>query len=338
MIVSLAVYSKEAQTALSLLQWISDLGGVSHHTLVLATTPQVNPAPLIAEAASSWGKVEHFVIATNQEIQPWPIGNNSNFLAVCEYMKNKQRPFFFMESDILPTNALWLDNLEREYQACGKPFMGLVHPMVGPDNMPMKDTLHMNGAGVYPADVLIRLPTLPFITGPLAKEAWDIALRWEILYVVDGAGGFKPGPDNGRVSGCHATDSICFAWRSRNYRLEDGVFACDCDSIHYSRLNLQKHLLHHGCKDESLLKILRHLLNMQRGIVETPAAPAAPAPVAPPAEVPQPAPAKAPERLAAALRHKPVVARLPRRGGRKKKKKAAPKEKAEPVQPQEATA
>lgn len=280
MIVTLAVYSREQESALRLLRWINELGGVQFHTLVIGTTYQTRPEPLLEEAAKGWGNVEHFVIKANQEVQEWPQGNNANFKAVCEYMNDRGRAFFFMESDVLPLCASWLDKLEHEYQTAAMPFMGEVHAMLDPANgKHLPGTEHMNGSGIYPAGVLGYLPTLPYVT----KEPWDVALRFEMMSLVDRQrGGFKAGNGPlGRVAICHPTGAICFCWRTKNYRREGERFLYDTDGpAHHRELDLSRHILHHGCKDESLMNLMREVLFGPR----QPQEPKSPAPVAPPTE------------------------------------------------------
>ena len=290
MIVTLAVYSRDAAKALRLLEWITELGGVKYHTLVIGSTPQVNPIPLIVEGRKAFGAVEQFVIKTNNEVQKWPAGNNNNFLAVCEYMDPKNRPFFFMESDVVPLRMSWLDDLEREYLSNGKPFMGEVHPMVDAKREIIAGSEHMNGSGIYPASVKKYLPTLPFINGAIAKQPWDVALRFEVLYLVNGQGGFRIGPDRQRVSACHATEAICFCWRSLKYREENGRIGYDLMGWAHARdIDFRRHVVHHGCKDDSLIHLLRARLRAARGQAR-PVAPASankveeppPVPAAPP--------------------------------------------------------
>lgn len=280
MLCALSVYSGDADAAQRLLEWIAELGGVNFHTLVLATTQHVNPAPLLEVAQKSWGSVEHFLINMQQERLPWPVAANLAFSQVCEKLKNRGQPFFFLEADCVPIVGNWLDQLEREYHANGKPFMGIVHSTVNPyTGEVMPNSLHMNGAGVYPAHVDRYLPSLPFLMTAMATEPWDMALRHEMMSLTDGMGGFRKDESGNRVSACHATEKICFSWRTKDYRVEDDQIKYDADGprSHLKPLDFWRHVLHHGCKDGSLIDVLRQRLNpkpkLTTVIVETPTYP-----------------------------------------------------------------
>jgi hypothetical protein len=256
MICTLAVYSKEAAVALDLLAWINELGGVQRHGLVLATTPMVDPRPLLAEARQGWGSVEHFTMKA--EGTTWPLGNNMNFLEVATFMNDRGRPFLFLEADVLPLTPDWLDRLEAEYIESAKLFMGDVHLMTDGENKPIEGSEHMNGAGIYPARVLTYLPSAKWIVVGTGHEPWDVTLRFETQSLVDGAGGFRM--DRGeRISVCHPTRQICFCWKSYRYRvLPDGSWDCDTEprALH-RKIDFHRHVVHHGCKDGSLLTLLR---------------------------------------------------------------------------------
>ena len=266
MIVSLAVYSGDATSALKLLRWINELGGIGHRHLLLATTQAVDPRLLLDTARQGWRTVEHMVIVSNQEKKPWPAGNNDNFMSVAKHLAPRNEAFFFMESDVLPLRSTWLDELEAEYLSIGKPFMGDVHGMVDATGATVPGSDHMNGSGIYPPKALSYLPTSAWMDTALAVQPWDVALRHEMLWLIDGNGGFRPGPDNGRVSICHPTRKICFCWRSKAYRIDpSGRWACEVEpSSVFRQLDFDQHVLHHGCKDDSLLNLLQERLREAR--------------------------------------------------------------------------
>lgn len=55
-------------------------------------------------------------------------------------MQKRGQPWFWMEADLVVLKRSWLDELQQEYDACGKPFMG---PHV-------RGMQHANGSMIYP--------------------------------------------------------------------------------------------------------------------------------------------------------------------------------------------
>lgn len=257
-------------TADKLLAYITELGGVQRHSLLLVTTPPVNHEPLIALAAGAWADVSH--IRLTNEVPGWPQGPNTLWLAAAAHLDRKGIPWLHFECDCLPHHPAWLDNLESEYQSCGKPFMGRIHCALDPLGAPMENHRHMNGAGIYPPNVLRHLPSAQWIdTTPLppskpnTNAPWDLALRHEMLSQVDGKGGYVTGPDGARVSNAHHTDMIRFAWKSCHYRFEDGEVKFDCNPAPFAvPLDVNGQSFTHGCKDTTLLDLLTNRMRNER--------------------------------------------------------------------------
>ena len=107
------------------------------------------------------------LISTSKPHIGWPKAANSMFLTAAKNVQdNWKRPFLWMESDCVPLCKGWLDQISREYDACKKPFMGVVVPC----NQAGFPVSYLNGVAVYPANAFDLIL-------PLTKEkAWDISM------------------------------------------------------------------------------------------------------------------------------------------------------------------
>lgn len=260
MLVLHAVWSGDALKALRQLEYIADLGGAENYPFILAHTEAVDPTPLIQVARRAFASVETIVIPGNE--LPWPVGPNHDFFHAVNAL-NGRGPFLWLEWDVLPTRPSWLADLEREYLASGKPFMGRVHPvymMKAGTYEKEVDGDHMNGSGIYPANTPAFLPAFQFMLQQ--PEPFDLFLRWQIAWRSAPEGGFAINPATGqRISQRHSSDQMCLAWCSVNYRWENGRIVHDrrkgYENVQTDELDLDRHVLHHGCKDDSLLTLLR---------------------------------------------------------------------------------
>jgi len=121
---------------------------------ILGIYPEIEPL-----LAQSFGSVSKFVPHDECEVE-WTTGRkdasgpNHMFKRVAQHISWALKvPYFWMETDCIPLRAAWLDDIESEYKKCGKPFMGSIVHQNGLE-------MHMNGNGVYPADVVTRAPKL----------------------------------------------------------------------------------------------------------------------------------------------------------------------------------
>jgi hypothetical protein len=166
LVVVLPFYHGDVDQAVGLLKWIAELGGVNRDCVLAFDQEAENSIELVLEAAH-----RAFSSVTTHRYRPpdsrvWPLGNNWMFTSVATYMKRRRRPWLLLETDAIPLRPDWVELYEAQYQRGQKPFMGHIVSGMG----------HMNGQGVYPADVA-RWTTLAFC--PPRRWAWDIAMREE---------------------------------------------------------------------------------------------------------------------------------------------------------------
>ena len=81
-----------------------------------------------------------------------------------------QKPWFWMEPDLVPLRPGWLDILQEEYNRCGKDVMGSVVPGMG----------HVNGTSIYPPNLFTMCPML--FSTPNGQWAFDMVMHNEIAH------------------------------------------------------------------------------------------------------------------------------------------------------------
>lgn len=165
MICAIAFHSGDVAQAVDLIDWIKLLGGCPKHDCLLVADSMVQWSDCLSVremAQESFQSVEMIVVEPPR--QGWPMAANAMFLAAAHHLAGK--PFFWCEPDCIPLRAGWLDELGREYEQCGKPFMGAFVRT----SQPGLPSLSLAGCAVYPADAAERIGR--FCDGP---RAWDVA-------------------------------------------------------------------------------------------------------------------------------------------------------------------
>lgn len=167
-------------------------------------------------------------------------------------MGNKE-PFLWLECDALPRTENWLNSIENDYKVKGQPCYGNIVPLpfVVDGQLAYRDKEnYMMGVGIYPAgmesDERIR-PLIYDLGKPPAynpKEEFDTYLR----------GGLK-------ALGWANSDLIADMWNTEKYTVTSEGLACkpvptDRKVRQRGGLVPASAVLIHGCKDESLHKIV----------------------------------------------------------------------------------
>jgi hypothetical protein len=248
MLLVFPVSQPDADLALKLAEWISELGNVAAHECLVVSPPNTAQiAERIASVLRPHFKMVHlFATEKNHDIG-WPSSPNYMFLSACNYLvqKNNQQPWFWFEADNTPLHENWLNDVVTEYNLSGKPYLGVVEfgrmkdPKTG--EMVKSDVPHMNGSGVYHPKCAVR--SAVFQTIHTFKEAvpFDMYIRYEL---------------NGNV---HDSKTIFNNWKTRAYtRLPDGSLACKALDANYPPKEVPPGVgVIHGCKDGSLIELLK---------------------------------------------------------------------------------
>jgi FkbM family methyltransferase len=220
MIATLGYCLRDQEIALELAHWIRELGGCPSHELFLIHDRRCDPA-LCSKVLDAFIPSFKAVYPGEApaEIDGWPEGANY-FLRIisCGLQNKPYGQFLWLEPDSIPLTAGWMDQLEKEYFACNKLFMG--------DRVEVGDIpLHMSGVGIYP-NPLHRYAGEAYRAHEIA---WDMAAKDQI------------------VPAAHWTKLIEHAWKHPPFT----------DRSELTTQIRHEAVLFHASKDGSLIRLLR---------------------------------------------------------------------------------
>lgn len=286
-----AVCAADYNLALKRATWMKELGQKPVHSLLLVNDGTIDDAALKSLAEAQTDVFES--VLTRKIASPrstaWPAGVNHVFRTIARNLISPgawvdatlYQGWFYFEPDITPLAPTWANVLDSQYAFQKKPFMGvrsLVHAMRGKE--PVTITC-MNGAGCYPFDPQHFNPIMMLGEG----APWDVLglsnRDHVIAYIPDEAYMLTYG-----ITEC-ARKEIGFRAKKTT---QDG-------KVSTIEFVLKEQLLHHGCKDGSLIDLLSK-----------------------PIKIPVPV-VKPPERLLAALKYKSKK-RMPKSAARAQNQKA----------------
>ncbi len=232
---------------------IKKLGPIGNHSAIISSTPTAVKAAqhLQKELQSSFKTVDLFVLDT-EPAGGWPKACNIHFRDTAYHIYERFgqiiQPWYWFELDNTPLVRGWADELQKEFNVSGKPFMGVVHPthfVSGYDEDGKPDTFeqrgsHMVGTGIYPSNLWKRSTMIKFLVEP-----FDVEMQYEI------------------VADCHNTPLIQHNWSTGSYKRDAKSNKVVCKSLHPGRSPL-KHdnpvrdnaVVLHGCKDGSLADVV----------------------------------------------------------------------------------
>ena len=230
----------DAELALSLLKHLSETSDSARNapiTLVLSNSVAPDEEKFRAAASEVSEDVTVKILNTEDE-RGWPWSANHVFQAAVRFLADAQNknPWIWLEADCTPLTRDWLAQIETEYNRAGKPYLGTVRPTNLRDSEGViqgTDGNHLIGVAVYPPNFHKR----SILWNYLAEGPFDVYCRWEIVPVA------------------HNSDLFAHTWRASNFRgeREKGFLWDGEDQTPIPAMSV----LHHGCKDGSLLKILR---------------------------------------------------------------------------------
>ncbi len=247
------------------IECVKKFGGLESHSILLL--PTFSMAAKGYEAAGKLGDtckdVRVHPLRMDSELG-WPKASNWQWWSATEVMETLSAPWFWMELDCLPVRAGWLTEIGSAYSSIGTPFMGCVVKTPWKDDKTGReaespegpDDKMMCGCGVYPSNLHARFKQKQqdgilgdFVKGDMSAEVpWDLHLR----YVM-------------RDMGMSNTSLIGDYWNTQNYRIENNNLVCDPKatanddkptSVHRSGIVNPEAVVVHGCKDESLAKLI----------------------------------------------------------------------------------
>lgn len=228
MLVALAYHQGDQDQAQRLIDWISDLGGFGKHRLLLCRELKAQPLKRLPQT------IEH--ITFNDVYSHWPISTSLAFSTVARHIEyNTQESFLWIEPDVVPLRAGWLDAIADEVKHTSKKFIGALVPEY------MGTPAHMSGIGVWPGQ-------LSYHAGPALmldeRVPFDL-MAIDMIY-----------PQ------CHFTDRIVHRWdrpaRPSVSSMEEIYQVVTTEAV-----------LFHGNKDGSWIETLRGEKRSVSGSVET---------------------------------------------------------------------
>jgi hypothetical protein len=177
----LAVSAPDAHLAIKLLQWIA---------LMSRARPAIAQPLIVFHAKSLDAKIVARLHAAAEGIQPPPTfatppeiyehgyaaSANYQFRCALEYTERHYPgcPTLWLEADVVPVAPGWIDEIQSEYDGCGKPFMGDFVPQ-------LRGIDHMTGIGVYPPNWRELAPSIALLPDPRPEQGWDSKCAHEIV-------------------------------------------------------------------------------------------------------------------------------------------------------------
>ena len=264
MLLVLPFSSLDARLALSLAKYLEFVGPYKSHEVLIAAPQDCESAVNdIREVIGDQFDKVHTHYLTNHK-DGWPVGPNSMFFAVAHHIFNTLpcKCWYMFEPDNTPIKPNWLNTLSDEYDRIARPFMGVIHPSYWvrnkgtPEERYIQDGTHLVGTSIYPqnAPQYSKL----FRSIPYANIPWDVYWQWEI------------------VKHSAGTNLIHHEWRTIKYRRNKTTGEIKGERVPgsglpYEPLSLRPDaVVHHGCKDGSLMHIMRGFFTSRQSPVANP--------------------------------------------------------------------
>lgn len=178
----------------------------------------------------------------------WPSGPNFYWYNTIQYLNLSKNldPWLWMELDMTPLKFGWADALEKEYKNCGKACMGWTEDTTTVTKYSrriIKLTKHLVGAAIYPPNLNKFCTTWESVWE--IDTAFDVICQWEL------------------VPHSFHSDLFQHCFRTKQYEenrhtkiikgKDDNNFP---DGLSFDQPVSEKAVLHHGCVDGSLAKLI----------------------------------------------------------------------------------
>lgn len=249
--------------ALALAKYLQYLGPYKQHELMLVCPTNVSDhlEEIQAAIGDQFARVLTFMPRVYQD--GWPAGPNTMFYSIAHHvaMNVDCRCWYMYEPDNTPIKPGWLNTLALEYDRTNRPFMGVIHKTFWKrkDDSFYQDGSHLTGSSIYPKETP-RYSRL-FRTIPHSQLPWDVYWQWDVIKYAA------------------STNLIHHEWRSFNYRRDKktgeiigdrkpGLLPADINTPIPLRPDA---VTHHGCKDGTLMQIMRGFFTARKEDVNQPA-------------------------------------------------------------------
>jgi hypothetical protein len=173
MIVAISFHDGDLELMTRWANHVQKLGPYLNHNLVLLPVHNASTEEISQILTGSFSGV--LIENCHHSEQGWPISCNKAFETMAwAALQKYQQPFLWMEPDAVPLKKGWIDEIEKEYQKCQKPFMGDFVKIAGV--MP-NGVDHMSGIAVYHHNMPQLAPSI-FNNESIA---WDIASGKDVV-------------------------------------------------------------------------------------------------------------------------------------------------------------
>lgn len=248
MVVVFSFCRTDRDMAAHLAKHIEALGGVRNHRCLVLHPEGVAGFDIESALVRAFSEVKS--LPYRETLKGWPDGPNQCFSVAARAMLTfSGEPWLWMEADCVPTRPEWLDDIEREYQYCGKPILGVLENTYGADGEIVGR--HPNGVAVYPHDWWKICPPLASM-----EAATDSYRR---------SGNLPPAFDCYQAPystpRCAESKTIKNLWKSFGFFDENGVVKCHFKQQYGASdvVDMDAALIH-GAKDLTLLDIVQNRL------------------------------------------------------------------------------
>lgn len=175
MLVVLAFHSGDKAQAVSLANWIKEMGNVSEDKCLIALGSGCGETDVIEPLLECFGSVSVFRAENKVELRGegltahWRAANAMWQSVAWKIHFQDKCQWLWLEPDAIPTRPTWLREIKEEYFTHGKPFMGF--KSVKKSKVPGEpDAVWINGVAVYPAPVCDYAP----LALQAGECAWDL--------------------------------------------------------------------------------------------------------------------------------------------------------------------
>jgi hypothetical protein len=263
MLLVLPFTGSDAKLALMQAKFFEYVGPYKAHEVLLLNPPIVDSfRDQIQEALGDQFARIHLHNVGN--LRPgWPGGCNQMFHTAAYHIAHKIDCdcWYFFEADNTPLKPNWINTLSDEYKRSGRPFMGVIHPTywihgAAQNRQFVQDGVHLVGTSIYPKNV-IKYSRL-FKTVPQARTPWDVYWQWEI------------------VKHSVSTNLMQHEWRTIRYKRDKksgeivGERTPGNELAYDPKPVSPDAVVHHGCKDGTLMHIMRGFFSSRSKPIDVP--------------------------------------------------------------------
>lgn len=249
MICALSFCATDRLMALELSRHIECLGGVKQHRCIVFHPDDTDSDGIRETLRRAFESVQ--IVEYPGILKGWPDGPNQAFWTACDTISRLQKPepWLWMEADCVLTRHSWLDEINQEYQFCGKPILGVKNKTFDGKGKPSGE--HITGVAVYPANLISLVPVLKNIveTTDGYRKAGNLPPAFDCYiapYVLPITANSK---------------TITHFWKAHSFKESNGAITCQFKHPYgVSNIVDMTAPLIHGCKDFSLLDIVQQRL------------------------------------------------------------------------------